>query len=302
MDDNRPAGEQGSKNAVENESLGERLQVGTERVAGEVQQEVTVAEERIGAGTERVVEEARQEVAAARRPWYQTKKWGSVLLIVYAALLVVFGLLAWWVASHPVLAIDIKITRAFQDIQAPWLQMTMIAVSYLGNMLLLLVGLIALAAVLFWILGLRLEAITIVVVSATSAIIDWAIKLIVARPRPSASLVEVLQAASGSSFTSAHVMSYVAFWGLLFSFGIILFRGHSWWRIALLIISALFVVLVGPSRVYLGDHWTSDVLGSYLLGGILLGVALWIYLYLKGKNVLASRGKMTEGLRKYVRR
>jgi len=133
MDDNRPAGEQGSKNAVENESLGERLQVGTERVAGEVQQEVTVAEERIGAGTERVVEEARQEVAAARRPWYQTKKWGSVLLIVYAALLVVFGLLAWWVASHPVLAIDIKIPRAFQDIQAPWLQMTMIAVSYLGT-------------------------------------------------------------------------------------------------------------------------------------------------------------------------
>ncbi len=54
MDDNRPAGEQGSKNAVENESPGERLEAGTERVAGEVQQEVTDAEERIGAGTERV--------------------------------------------------------------------------------------------------------------------------------------------------------------------------------------------------------------------------------------------------------
>jgi len=110
-----------------------------------------------------VVEDARQEVAAARRPWYQTKKWGSVLLIIYAALLVVFGLLAWWVASHPVLAIDIKITRAFQDIQAPWLQMIMIAVSYLGNQLLLFIGLIALTAVLFWIVGLRLEAITVVV-------------------------------------------------------------------------------------------------------------------------------------------
>ncbi|TMD48911.1 MAG: phosphatase PAP2 family protein [Chloroflexi bacterium] len=280
MDDNRPAGEQGSKNAVENESRGERLE----------------------AGTEKVVEEARQEVAAARRPWYQTKKWGSVLLIIYAALLVVFGLLAWWVASHPILAIDIKITRAFQDIQAPWLQMIMIAVSYLGNQLFLFIGLIALTAALFWILGLRLEAITIVVLSATSAALDWAIKLIVARPRPTASLVEVLQTASGSSFTSAHVMSYVAFWGLLFSFGIIIFRGHYWWRIALLIISALFVVLVGPSRVYLGVHWASDVLGSYLLSGILLGIALWIYLYLKGKNVLASRSKMARRLQRYVRR
>jgi len=301
MDDNCTAGEQGSKNAIENESTGERLEAGTDKVTREVQQEVAAAEERIGAGTDKVVEEARQEVAAARRPWYQTKKWGSVLLIIYAALLVVFGLLAWFVASHPILAIDIKITRAFQDIQAPWLQMIMIAVSYLGNQLLLFIGLIALTAVLFWILGLRLEAITIVVLSATSAALDWAIKLIVARPRPTASLVEVLQTASGSSFTSAHVMSYVAFWGLLFSFGIIIFRGHYWWRIALLIISALFVVLVGPSRVYLGVHWASDVLGSYLLSGILLGIALWIYLYLKGKNVLASRSKMTRRLRKYVR-
>src|SRR2546427_466309 len=99
-----------SKIAIENESPGERLEAGTDKVTREVQQEVAAAEERIGAGTDKVVEEARQEVAAARRPWYQTKKWGSVLLIIYAALLVVFGLLAWFVASHPILAIDIKIT------------------------------------------------------------------------------------------------------------------------------------------------------------------------------------------------
>jgi membrane-associated phospholipid phosphatase len=156
--------------------------------------------------------------------------------------------------------------------------------------------------VLFWILDLRLEAITLVVVCTLSAIIDWAMKLLVARPRPSASLVEVLQAASGASFPSGHVMSYVAFWGLLFSFGIILFRGHYWWRTALLIISALFVVLVGPARVYLGDHWTSDILGSYLLSGMIVGIAVWMYLYLKGKNALTRRSSITAHLRKYVKR
>ena len=61
----------------------------------------------------------------------------------------------------------------------------------------------------------------------------------------------------------------------------ILFTGWRWWRILLLVVSACYVVLVGPSRIYLGDHWASDVLGSYLIGGVLLGMALWIYLRLK---------------------
>jgi membrane-associated phospholipid phosphatase len=259
--------------------------------------------ERIEEDVEHVVEEAREEVAAARKPWYQTRKWGFILLTIDAILLALFAFLAIWIAYHPVLAIDVTITRDFQANESPWLRYTMLAVSYIGNVMALSAGLIVLAAILFWILDLRLEAILVVVVSATSDILNSLIKLIVARPRPSASLVEIIQAASGLSFPSGHVMSYVAFWGLLFSFGVILFRGKHWWRTALLIISALFVVLVGPSRIYLGDHWASDVLGAYLLGGIWLAMSLWLYLYVKGRGVLAPRGKRARHFhRKYVKR
>src|SRR5947209_5392245 len=258
--------------------------------------------ERIEEDVEHIVEEAQEEVAAARKPWYQTRKWGIILLAIDIILLALFAFMAIWIAYHPVIAIDVAITRDFQANQSPWLRYTMLAVSYIGNVMILSVGLVVLAAILFWILDLRLEAILIVVVSATSDILNGLIKLIVARPRPSASLVEIIQASSGNSFPSGHVMSYVAFWGLLLAFGLILFRGKYWWRIAVLIISVLLVVLVGPSRVYLGDHWASDVLGAYLFSGILLGIALWIYLYLKGRNVLAPRGGRAERLRKYVRR
>jgi membrane-associated phospholipid phosphatase len=66
------------------------------------------------------------------------------------------------------------------------------------------------------------------------------------------------------------------------------------WRILLLVVSASFVVLVGPSRIYLGDHWASDVLGSYLIGGVLLGMTLWIYSRLKREGVLQTqRAKKT---------
>ena len=261
------------------------------------------AGERVAEDVENSIEEAQEEVAAARRPWYQTRRWGLILLAVYGILLALFTLLAVWVAYNPVLAIDVTITRAFQENQSPWLRYTMIAASFIGNVSALSLGLIVLAAVLFWIVDLRLEAIVVVVVSATSALLNWLIKLVVARPRPSASLVEIIQATSGQSFPSGHVMSYVAFWGLLFSLGVILFRGKHWWRTALLIISALFVVLVGPSRIYLGDHWATDVLGAYLIGGLLLSLSLWIYLNLRGRGVLAPTGKRARRFhQKYVRR
>jgi membrane-associated phospholipid phosphatase len=53
------------------------------------------------------------------------------------------------------------------------------------------------------------------------------------------------------------------------------------------------VVLIGPSRIYLGDHWASDVLGSYLIGGVLLGLAVIIYLPLKESGVLQTSGART---------
>ena len=246
--------------------------------------------EQIEEGVGDVVEGAQQEVASARRLWYQSLRWGRILLVVYAILLALFALLSWWVFYHPVLAIDVTITHEFQENQAPWLRFIMLAVSFIGNVTALSLGLIILAAALFWIVDLRLEAAMVVALSATSAFLNALIKYIVARPRPTSSLVEVIQNAGGNSFPSGHVMSYIAFWGLLFSFAIILFNGNRWWRTALLIISGLFVVLVGPSRIYLGDHWASDVLGAYLIGGVLLGFALWIYLALKSKGVLAPRG------------
>jgi membrane-associated phospholipid phosphatase len=236
-----------------------------------------------------LVSEARREVETARVPWHRVVRGGRILLAVDMVLLLLFGLLTWWVHIHPVLSIDVTITREFQENQAAWLKYSMIAVSFQGNTFWLNIVLIALAAGLFWAVDLRLEAIVVVLNTSISAILNVAIKALVDRPRPTAHLVDIIQGAGGPSFPSGHVMSYVAFWGLLFSFGIILFRGTHWWRIALMAVSALMFVLVGPSRIYLGDHWASDVLGAYLIGGALLVVALWLYLLLKERGVLAPR-------------
>ncbi len=235
-----------------------------------------------------MMEEAKQEVTSSRRPWYYMGRIARVLFIVYAVQLVLFAALAWWAHVNPVSSIDVAITREFQENLAPWLRTIMEIISYPGNTLLLPV-LVLIAAGIFWFVGLRLEAVVILVLSTVSALLNAILKLLVERPRPNAQFVEVLQKATGHSFPSGHVMAYLAFWGLLFSFGILLFRGWRWWRVALLMVSAIFVALVGPSRIYLGDHWASDVLGSYLIGGVLLGVTLWLYLKLKERGVLETK-------------
>ena len=245
--------------------------------------------DKVEANVQNIVEHAQQEVETSREPWYRTSRRAQILIGIYIAEFVLFALLGWYVHFNPVLPVDVAITREFQENQMPWLKGFMVAVSFLGNQAIIFTVLIFLTALFFWIVRLRLEALLIVSLSIVSGITNTLIKLLVSRPRPTAQLVDIFQYATGQSFPSGHVMSYVAFWGLLFSLGLILFRRDRWWHYALLIIPAFFVVFVGPSRIYLGDHWASDVLGGYLFGGLLLGIALWVYLKLKERGVLTPK-------------
>jgi membrane-associated phospholipid phosphatase len=211
------------------------------------------------------------------------------LLQVFALQLTLFGLLSWYVHIHPILPLDVAITHAFQQNQAPWLRIAVLAISYPGSSPLLPV-LVLLTTVVFWAIGVRLEAVFVAGLSIVSLLLNLMIKVQVGRPRPTGHLVHIIETAIGYSFPSGHVMAYIAYWGLLFCFGVILFQGRHWWRTALLVISASFAVLIGPSRIYLGDHWASDVLGAYLIGGVLLGLTIALYLPLKEHGVLQTPG------------
>ena len=242
--------------------------------------------QQIGENVQEVVGRAEHEVERTHLPWYRSAKRITILMIIYIVQLAIFGLLAWWVHIHPVLGVDVTITREFQENQSAWLRDSMFAVSWLGFQPILFAAIIVVTAVIFWFVRLRLEAIFVLVVCGLNSALNEGIKLIVARPRPSANLVDILYRVGGQSFPSGHVMSYLAYFGLLFSFGIILFKRDRWWHYLFLIIPAAFVVLVGPSRIYLGDHWATDVLGGYLFTGVLLEIALYIYLKLKERGVL----------------
>jgi membrane-associated phospholipid phosphatase len=139
-----------------------------------------------------------------RKTIIQRRKAVGCLLQGYVLQFVLFGLLAWFVHIHPILPLDVEITRSFQQNQAPWLRMTMSATSYPGSSF-LLPALIVLTVMFCWLEGFRLEAILVGGLSAVSLLLNLLLKIQVSRPRPTANLVHILQTAVGYSFPSGHV-------------------------------------------------------------------------------------------------
>ena len=105
-----------------------------------------------------------------------------------------------------------------------------------------------------------------------------ALKFIFAVPRPG---VETLVPIPGSfSFPSAHSFCSLIVFGMI---GLLIFRAMNRkgvpYNAAIVpgIILVVFAILIGISRIYVGVHWPSDVLGGWLLAGMWLPFASALY-------------------------
>lgn len=205
-----------------------------------------------------------------------TRSWRAWVFQGYVVAAVIgFTVLLILVSAIPSLPFDITITRAIQRLNVPGAAGLMAWVSYLGfaPQAYWLTGAIVL---LLFALGLRWEAVTALIASPGGTTVGVLFKFVVHRPRPTPDIVNVVEQLSSYSFPSGHVLFYTAFFGYLFFLTFTLLR-RSWLRVVLLILLGALIALVGPSRMYLGQHWFSDVLGGYLLGGLWLLVTVRIY-------------------------
>src|SRR5919206_925162 len=193
--------------------------------------------------------------------------------VFYAAGLAAFAVLAVLAHAYAYFAWDLSAARAVQSIDAPWWAGLMDWVSVFGNRW-HPHALTAAVALVFFLRRRRSECFGLILSAGGGALVNRILKVLIARPGPSAELVGFAYRSDELSFPSGHVMFYVCFFGFLFFAAYALLPRGTNRRRAALALSALPVLLIGLSRVYLRAHWPSDTLGAYVLGGLWLAFSL----------------------------
>ena len=144
--------------------------------------------------------------------------------------------------------------------------------SFFGSTQVVLIGggVLALAALP------RCRAVATLAVTATLArpLLEFTLKNLVARDRPD---IDRMARGVGYSFPCGHVMAAVVLWGMVPVVVSLYVRSHRVWWITTTL-SWLMVIGIGSSRVYLGVHWPTDVLGGFIAASLLLaGLELAYY-------------------------
>lgn len=229
---------------------------------------------------QQVVKNVIERVEQDQQPRWQVLRRGRTWIGPFVFALIAVSTLAIAARSFSILPGDLPFSREIQENRTPLLTDLMYAVSFIGTGIAPII-VTSLVLLLLWIGRLRVEAVFLAL-GLLADLLGLALKLIVGRHRPTSNLIYVAQQLSSPSFPSGHTLHYTVFYGFLAFVIAINFR-NSWTRNVICGVCIGLIALVGPSRIYLGEHWLSDVLGGYLLGSLCLILLISGYLWVKGR-------------------
>lgn len=185
-----------------------------------------------------------------------------VAVAISAACWIVFAALAIVVSTSDTLSVDQSVLTWVGEHRSSGVTSAMRTVTWLGSAAVLYPATLALALYRWrrdrdWRAGAMLAA-----GLAGSTVLYNVFKRITERPRPPAA--DALGTYSHWSFPSGHATQSMAFLAMLLVLAWLAGRPRlRLWAIA----AAVVALAVGTSRIYLGAHWFTDVLGGYALGG-----------------------------------
>lgn len=181
----------------------------------------------------------------------------NIRVIIFALTLIVFLLIVEDIFENDIYKFDNLVYKYVSKIINPQITtfariFTNVGAAY---------AIIPICVIMFIVLKDKMEAFFITLNIAIVVPINFILKNIFVRPRPTEFR---LANASGYSFPSGHSMASMAFYGFLIYLILKNVKNKAIkWSISIFL--SVIIILIGVSRIYLGVHYASDVLGGFLL-------------------------------------
>ncbi len=192
--------------------------------------------------------------------------------------IVVIVLSVWWfggivqdlLAGDPLVVVDHRVAYWFNQHATPGLTRVIAGLTFFGSFW--FVATASVAAALFCAIRRRWhDLLALTLTMACGGALNWLLKELFERPRPA--FAQPIAIARGFGFPSGHTMGSTLFYGFL-AVALVRATGVWRWRVLILIAAAFIILLMAFSRVYLGVHYLSDVMGGMAAGIAWLALSL----------------------------
>lgn len=190
--------------------------------------------------------------------------------VVFAVCMTAFAVIAYLTKTNRISPFDDAVRGFIYNLRTPLLSAVIIPITYLGNWQ----TITGMSALLILIRRTRFRfGFSAGGAALTSDLVNKFVKKAVKRARPPKSLHLISQ--GGYSFPSGHSMTGLVFYGMII-YAIRKKYGSGMTANIATAAIVLLVMLIGLSRIYVGVHYPSDVLGGWCLGTAFLMIAVTV--------------------------
>jgi len=200
--------------------------------------------------------------------------------IICVGLAVLFSNLAAAIGNESMEHFDLAVINFVQGMEMPWLTPIMKVFTWIGSGYVVAPITIIAFILLFFIYRYRQQAFLLVTVILGTVILNSLLKIYFKRDRPE--IYRILDA-TGFSFPSGHTMMAFSLYTII---AYILWRNirTTLNHILLILFTTFMIIMISTSRIYLGVHYPSDIVGGFMVSALWLIIVIAVYGYYQNRR------------------